>query len=84
MVLEDQGWFFYVNYMASSQKSLKITNPEVLVGKYKRLKKYHARLQFSVVKDCNFQCDIQLNQIKILPPWKKMTPIDQVKTCSQK
>ena len=82
MILKKDGErFFYVNHMASSQKSLKVLNTDFLKGKYANLKEYTATVKFSVVKDCHFQCDINLIEVKTLPPWEKLPAIDQTPEC---
>lgn len=84
VILKDQkGYGFYINYHASSERMYKIKNHKSFERQFNKMNKQVVNLRFKVLKDCDFQCDIDIIKIKTLPPWEGKTPISKVKECSQ-
>lgn len=72
---------FFINYGSSSQKSFEIVNQEDIKGNLKKLSRYNAKVKFKVVKDCDFQCEAQVFEIKLLPPWEEIGPVAEPALC---
>lgn len=81
IVKKDNKTFFYINFEASSERSFEISNPEALEGSLSRLSSYNALVKFKVLADCDFQCNAQLIDAKLVRPWEKIKPVVTPRFC---